>query len=353
MIIRSSKQEVEDYRNSEAVSQSKLKLLTVSVDAFKEVKEPEMFFEEKEHFIIGSAVDDFITMGEGYFEENYFIGSSSKPSALIMSIVQQVFQSRTADDFDNFFNQDLLPAIEAHNYQPNWKVETRIKKVSEEGESYWNELVQSEGKIVLSVEQDMKVKQIINQLFTHEYTKELFTPEDNEDIYYQVPIYFEHDEVFCKALLDMIIVNHSNKEVYAHDIKTIGDYTKLFHHQCLKRRYDIQASWYMEALLQWVGNNFPGYNVLPFSFIVASTTKQCPPVEFVTDVEFLNVGKFGVSLLYDYELNEEIQTKVVKTKGWKQLLSEYKWHQQNGWDVDKDIAEANGVFFISSDFNRE
>jgi hypothetical protein len=43
----------------------KLKLLSISAQAFQEVREPDLFFEEKEHFLIGKAVDDVITMGGG------------------------------------------------------------------------------------------------------------------------------------------------------------------------------------------------------------------------------------------------------------------------------------------------
>lgn len=358
MIIRSTVQEINDYISSSAINQSKLKLLMVGADAFKEVKEPDLFFEEKEHFVIGKAVDDFITMGEEYFNQSYYISSNSKPSALIMSIVQQVFQSRTNDDW---FEQDLSSAIDAHSYQPNWKPETRIKKVSEEGEQYWSELVQSEGKQVLSVEQDMKVKQIINQLLTHKYTKELFEDEEGVETYYQLPIYFEVEGVSCKALLDMVKVDHNTEEIYAYDIKTIGDYTKNFDKQCLKRRYDIQASWYMEALIQWMDNNFPNYTLSPISFIVASTTKDCSPLEFVTDVNFINVGKFGMNFLHEYEITyrdktpeEELESivKESRVKGWLDLLEDYKWYEENGWDEDKEVTQANGVFFIGSDFTK-
>lgn len=349
MIIRSTVQEINDYISSPALNQSKLKLLIVGADAFKEVKEPDLFFEEKEHFVIGKAVDDFITMGEEHFNQSYYISSNSKPSALIMSIVQQVFQSRSNDDW---FEQDLDPAIDAHSYQPNWKPETRIKKVSEEGEQYWSELVQSEGKQVLSVEQDMKVKQITTQLLTHSNTRNLFISEDKIDIYYQLPIYFELEGISCKALLDMVVIDHNAEDIFIYDIKTIGDYTKNFDKQCLKRRYDIQASWYMEAVMQWMDSKFPNYFLNPPAFIVASTTKDCSPLQYVVDIDFLNVGKRGMSLIYEYELANENRIKSNKIKGWQELLSDYKWYNEFGWEEDKEVVESGGTFIIGSDFNK-
>lgn len=349
MIIRPSKEEIEEYRNSSAINQSKLKLLLVSVDTFKEVKEPEMFFEEKEHFVIGKGVDDFITMGQDYFDQEYYLSNNSKPSATVMSIVQQVFQSRSSDDW---FEQDLLSAIDAHAYQPNWKPETKIKKVSEEGEQYWLELIQSEGKNVLSIEQYTKIQSIVNQLLEHPHTKLIFQEENNVDFYYQLPIYFEEEGLQCKALLDLVIVNHNTQAITPYDIKTIGDYTKFFDYQCKKRRYDIQAAFYFEAISEWRDRNFPEYDLYPFSFIVASTTKQCPPLEFVTDIEFLNVGKYGYEAVTLYNVGEEELETGTIVKGFTQLLDEYKWYEENGWDVDKEIFDAAGVFYLGSDFKK-
>jgi hypothetical protein len=349
MILRPSKEEIEEYRNSPAINQSKLKLLLVSVDTFKEVKEPEMFFEEKEHFVIGKGVDDFITMGQEYFDQEYYLSNNSKPSATIMSIVQQVFQSRSNDDW---FAQDLLSAIDAHAYQPNWKLDTKVKKVSEEGEQYWLELVQSEGKNVLSIEQFTKIQSIVTQLFEHAHTKVIFEQENNVDVYYQLPIYFEEEELQCKALLDMVVVDHNSKEITPYDIKTLGDYTKFFDYQCKKRRYDIQAAFYFEAISDWRDMNFSDYELNPFSFIVASTTKQCPPLEFVTTPEFLNVGKFGYEAVSLFNVGEEELETGTMIKGFSQLLSEYKWYEENGWDVDKEIYDAAGVFYIGSDYKK-
>lgn len=353
MIIRSSKEQIQEYINSPALNQSKLKLLSISAQAFQEVKEPEMFFEEKEHFLIGKAVDDLITMGQEYFDENYYVSDIVKPSDTIMSIIQQVFHSRESD---NFFDNNLLTAIEAHNYQPNWKPDTKITKVSIEGESYWNELLQSIGKTILDKEQILKIDSIVNQLLEHRFTSDYFKIDEQIDIFYQLPLYFTQDNVECKALLDMVIVNHKLKTITPIDIKTIGDYTKFFDYQCLRRRYDIQASWYCQALWKWRDEHFDRYSVKSFKFIVASTTKQCDPVVFDTTSNFINAGKYGSSKVRYYYMNtnsENIKESTTETYGWKKLLKIYNWHNQNGWDKDYEIENNNGVFVIDSDYQRD
>ena len=352
MIIRSSKEQLEEYINSPALNQSKIKLLSISAQAFQEVKEPELFFEEKEHFIIGKGVDDLITMGQEYFDNNYHVSDITKPTDTIMSIVQQVFASRESD---NWFDQNLLPAIEAHNYQPNWKPDTKITKVSTEGESYWNELLQSQGKQVLSKEQILKIDSIVSQILEHRFTSSYFKLDEYTDIYYQLPVYFTEDNVECKALLDMVIVHHRLKTITPIDIKTIGDYTKFFDYQCLRRRYDIQASWYTYALYHWRDINFPKYSVETFKFIVASTTKQCDPIVFDTTYDFLNAGKYGSSKVKYYYVNSgfsQLNESITETYGWKKLLKIYNWHNQNGWDKDYEIESNNGIFTIDSDYQR-
>lgn len=352
MVVRSSKEQIQEYIDSPALNQSKLKLLSISSQAFQEVKEPDLFFEEKEHFVIGKGVDDLITMGQEYFDNNYHISDITKPSDTIMSIVQQVFQSRESN---NWFDQNLLSAIEAHNYQPNWKPDTKITKVSVEGESYWNELLQSEGKQVLSKEQILKIDSIVNQLLEHRFTKDCFITNEFEDIYYQLPIYFTEEDVECKALLDMVVVNHKLKTITPIDIKTIGDYTKFFDYQCLRRRYDIQASWYMQALYNWRDINFQEYSIKTFKFIVASTTKQCDPVIFDTTINFINSGKYGSSKVRYYYVNGgngELEESSTETYGWRKLLKIYNWHNKNGWDKDFEIESNNGIFTIDSDYQR-
>lgn len=353
MEYRSTKEDIINYFNSEAISQSQLKLLTVSSQAFLEVKEPEKFFEEKEHFVIGSAVDDWITMGETYFDDNYFVSKlETKPSDTIKSIVQQVFSQKENDDW---FEQRLsiLIAIEAHNYQPNWKPETKIAKVSEEGEAYWYELVNSEGKQILSLEEYSLITKIVNQLQEHEYVNWVFQKEGHIDIYYQLPIYFEIQNTYCKALLDMVIVNHQDKTIQPIDFKTLGDYTKNFPYHVKKRRYDIQASWYTEAIKYWRNLTHKDYFIHNFTFIVASTTRTCPPLTFTMSSDALSIGKWGCTLQSTgTQLDQKGFLFKKEIVGWFELLQLYDFHVENGFEVDQEIILADGHFIIEHDYNK-
>lgn len=356
MIHLKNKKDITEYFEHPGLSQSKLKLLLLSGQLFNTVKEEEseLFFEEKEHFIIGSAVDTYITMTHEYDNEYYTSTLSEKPSATIMSIIQQVYSERISDTLEE---NDILWAIDAHGYQSNWKTETRITKILKDGQGYWDELCKSEGKTILSMEQSLKIMTITSQLMEHPNTKNYFNIDNPDcDIYYQLPIYFEHEGVECKALLDMVIIDHKHKAIQLIDIKTIGDFTKNFDYQCFKRRYDIQASWYTEAFHHWARNfgNYENYILEPFRFIVASTTRECSPLVFIADDDFMYVGEYGVGkITFSKILGDTGEMRTVHPSyGWRKLFKIYKWHLENGFEEDYEIAQAKGEFVLKGDFKR-
>ena len=365
-IYRASKEEVENYFNSDSISQSKLKLLLVSGEAFMNVKEPELFFEEKKHFLIGSAVDDWITMGEEYMDNNYYITQlENKPSSKVMSIIQQYYSflhNREDEEISDELQQDyLFVAIQEHEYQSNWKRETRINKVLREGEEYFNMLLLSDGKTILSQEEYDTISNIVNKLTTHPYTENYFDIGDNKfaeiDVFYQLPIYFRFEidkvSVKCKALLDMVHVDHSTKTIIPFDIKTIGDYTKHFDKQSKKRRYDIQASWYIKALEAWRDTHYKDYTILDFRFVVASTTQECEPLVFETNQFFIDAGEHGTySITQGGTNNNFTKATYYKNDGWKALLHRYIWHLENGFDKDWENTFNQGHYILSGDYTK-
>ena len=174
---------LEDYYNSPRLSQSKLKLLLSGVKAFTEVKEPELFFEEKQHFILGSAVDCLVTRGTEQFEQEFYISRlENKPSDTVKSIINEVFYKAniTPEQIGLFapnfidYRDLILESCDSHNYQLNWKNETRVNKILENYE-YWNELVESNGKIILTTEDESLINKIMLNFLQNDNTKYYFT----------------------------------------------------------------------------------------------------------------------------------------------------------------------------------
>lgn len=243
---------VEDYYTNPAISQSQLKiLLGPDPSNFNTIQEPDLYFEEKKHFIIGSGVDIQLTQSLEAFNEKFHVSNiQNKPSDTIKSIVNQVYdlvKEEVGSLADKGLLRDhtskIIDSCNDHNYQPNWKTETRVAKVRESWE-YWEDLKAAEGKQVLSQEENDLISQIVTSIRSNSVTGPYFIPQPNQEILYQYPIYFSYNGVDCKALLDMVIINHDKKTIQPIDIKTMGDQTLYFPKSLRQRRYDINIKLY-------------------------------------------------------------------------------------------------------------
>lgn len=366
----------EYFADASRESQSSLKLLLAGLELYKsrntEEGDKRLHYEEKGHFVLGDAVDTYMTLGKEAFETEFHIGDSAKPSPLIMSMVQHVFDSFNLIEGENGIDENLRfsdlsdfieSAIEAHAYQPKWKMETKIAAVIRDGSAYFQSLIESMGKRVLSEEEGNTVMSIAMAFKSHPHTREYFNPSNlNVDIYYQVPIYSEVCGVASKALLDMVIIDHKEKTIRICDVKTVGDYVMKFPGHLDHRRYDIQGAWYTRHLTNlWAGiANSPvltkdivakalDYSLEPFQFLVESTTRPGTPMIFELSYELMDRGANGKSPLRVEGRDKSNEIGFFETKSWDgymQAINEYKWYEENGWEIDRKIIESRGVIVI-------
>ena len=348
------------YYENPAISQSKLKLLLSNPRLFYTVEEPEMYFEEKKHFIIGSAVDCLLTQPPVAFTSQYHISNvQNKPSDTIKSIVNQVFDAvRVAQETrSNYigsitdYSTLILEACNEHEYQSRWNDQTRINKVCEAWE-YWEDLKQALGKQVLSQEENDLISQIVMSIRTNPTTSKYFETSKDIEILDQLAIYFPYNNVDCKALLDRVIVDHKNKTIQPIDFKTMGDQTIYFPKSLRQRRYDIQAAFYNEALKYFIERDdktLQDYKILPFKFIVESTVDPGTPLVFTCSENLLNIGEYG---RLPYKLCDKpyaateytTYMKFDEIKGFHQLIEDYKWYLENEFEIKREIVESQGEF---------
>lgn len=350
---------LEDYYNSPRLSQSKLKLLLSGVKAFTEVKEPELFFEEKQHFILGSAVDCLVTRGTQQFEQEFYISRlENKPSDTVKSIINEVFYKAniTPEQIGLFapnfidYKDLILESCDSHNYQLNWKNETRVNKILENYE-YWNELVESNGKIILTTEDESLINKIVLNFLQNDNTKYYFTNfAEEKEIINQLHIDFEIEGVECKALLDGVVVNTEDKTLEPFDVKTTGD--KVFYFPKSMRRfgYYIQAAFYTEALKQWKERHkiYKDYTIKNFVFVVSSTLDPETPMVFKCTDNLLNIGKYGRNRI-DYKINHS-DSAIIKpyVAGYMDLIEAYKYYESVGFNQD---AIANDIVDLDFDMD--
>ena len=344
---------VEDYYTNPAISQSQLKLLLgPDPSIFNTIQEPDLYFEEKKHFLIGDGVDIQLTQSLEAFNEKFHVSNiQNKPSDTIKSIVNQVYdlvKEEVGSLADKGLLRDhtskIIDSCNDHNYQPNWKTETRVAKVVEAWE-YWEDLKLAEGKTVLSSEENDLISQIVMSIRTSPNTSKYFQTSKDVEVLYQLAIYFPCQGVDCKALLDMVVIDHKEKTIQPIDFKTMGDQTIYFPKSLRQRRYDIQAAFYNEALK----SKHSAYEILPFKFIVESTTNPGNPLVFTCNQELLEIGKSGRSayILCDksYVSDEyTVYMKFDKIKGFHQLIEDYKWYMEKDFETKREIVESQGEF---------
>lgn len=371
-IVIASKEDIQEYYQSDSLGQSKLKLLLGDLSSFH--KE---FDSSAEHFLIGSAVDCILTSTQEEFNNTYYKAEvDKKPSETILGILDLVYNDLLQDyseylevsseeektSFQEFVgelsNQSvyLLRACEVTGWQPRWGAEAKLKNIIESSEEYFTDLCKSFGKTILSKTQAETIQRIVTSLENSPRTSIFFNRElygqlpETLTVYYQFPIYFEYRGVNCKALLDMVFVGRDTEgnllSVTGVDLKTMNGNTYHFPSSVRTRRYDIQAAWYTLALQKHFAIPEDSSIMKPFQFVVESTSYQGKPLNFVIEDSLLAMGRFGrrAISLHDTDMFNgdpmASATLQYEIKGFEQLLDLYIYHSENGFTEEKEIQET-------------
>lgn len=365
-VVITPQSEIDKYFESDALSQSSLKKLLTGIDSFinNQKEESELFYTEKGHFVIGSAVDMLLTGEKDEFDNHYYVSKLiKKPSEVEMSIIQRVLDDVKSNIEEEYQTLDKYPgsiqmSIEEHGWQSNWKMETKINKIIEIGTEYFEDLKRGLGKQILTSEEKKLIDDIVFSLKSNPRTSKFFdrvalSRAELVTVYYQLPIYFYYKGIYCKALLDMLIVirDESGKiiSVQAFDLKTMNGNTLRFLSNLKSFRYDIQAAWYTEALLA-SPSSFELEGLIkeemlrPFTFIVESNSYPGQPLLFETDKDIINTGKYGrKDLKVKLPTNEYEDTVIRHVVGFDELIDTYIYQNDNDWKEEEIITKNNGV----------
>lgn len=348
------------YRENTALCQSQLKLLLVHPLLFNSVEEPNLYYEEKKHFILGNGVDIQLTQDlETYKEEFHISEVENKPSDAIKSILNMAFDTikvlREDEEVEIItsprYKTYILEALESHAYQPKWKEDTKYSKMCEWYE-YWDDLRESTGKKIVSAEEDALISEIVVSLKTNVATAPYFQKSRHEEMYYQKEIYFEYEGLDCKALLDIMKIDNDAHTIQPLDVKTLGDSTMNFSMSLRKRRYDIQAAFYVEAIKAWKEvNGYSGYTILPFKFLVESTKTPGTPLVFTCSSELEYIGRYGRPEGYVEQHSTIDHLGLVKIRykeilGFTQLIELYRYYTEHGFEIDQKVREHSSEFII-------
>jgi hypothetical protein len=383
MVYRNTPEKIKEYENCPYLNQSLLKVLVENgIEKFIDEKDSliksDKYYEEKAHFVVGTAVDRYISFGKEYFESIYFMSKMyKKPSETELSILRQMFDLVTSNMVTEGENPDqykavysypeqALIAMDYHNYYMNrhWTKkknatandDTRFQSLCKSGlaAEYWEELIDAKGMIILSDNEKLAVVGHVNEdgvrvrqgaaisMLEHPFTAWVYSEAEGVDIIYQFACYFEIDGVMCKALIDTIRVSHNQHRIYVVDNKTTGFPILKFNQTVSGRRYDFQGSWYSNGLSkclvqlsELIGVDVTDYIISNFAFVVESTVKPGTPLIFILTDQALNIGRVG-----DGKYKQ----------GWVQALDLYKMWQEKHFSIYEMFKEDKGKIFIEDNF---
>lgn len=383
MIRLGKREEVEEYFERQGVSQSYLKKLIKGVQ-YLGTPEKKMHYEEKGNLLIGSGVDDKISMGDEAFERDYHIASDIKPSDTIKSMVHQVFDTivdntqKAPERALTAYSSEILTAVDDHNYQARWKEDTRINKVIETGFDYFKELKKAFGKTILSPVEKIVIDNIEISWRTSLVTAKYFVDSKDVHIFYQVPIYFELEGVSCKALLDMVVVNTKEHTVQVIDFKTMLDIVENFPYSAKSFRYDFQSAFYSQAMVALIMNNSTEtipelktlietgmtWKLMPFKFMVQSTKVKTDaltgvtsyfqklPLVYTVSSETALIALHGAPEVElqvrdgDQHLRAFKKPTFRNVVGVLEAMDLHKWHLEYGFDHNKEVFENQGELML-------
>lgn len=333
-----------EYFSSSNVSQSLLKGMLIG---FPKALEEETYLDEKRHFIVGSAIDDIITNDLSL--DNIVAISSVLFHAHTVRLLLEIDPSLISDSsrLDSGFSERL----QAENYgSKTWLPLTTLNKFKSRLDAlysyfYANNITTLVNKVIVTDLEYNKITNWVNLIRNHKYSlQHIWDNEGNTfEFQYQKAIYFEYEGVHCKALLDIVKIDHERKMIIPIDVKSMSGYVHEFPKSFRKFRYDIQSAWYTLALQQ----EYKDYKILPFRFFVVSD-KSSYPLIYKCSEKDLHIGKWGYTVVSpvtmvsnDIEITKSITDKRL---GYEELLLLYKIRSSEClWDEHFVSTENSGM----------
>lgn len=271
-----------EYRKDPALSQSALavyerKGFECLDTLFEPVESPSLTF--------GSAVDSLITGGEDEFNSRFFISDipSLKPSVEpVVKKIYEVFHTSYTDIAD-IPNSGLLSIIEEFKYQPNWKIETRIRSIKQEGQQYYQTMFMAGDKKILSQNVYNRVFACVRALKDSPQTKMYFqedNPFDDIERVYQMKFKGTLGKITYRGMADLLMVNHKEKIVIPCDLKTSSGREYSFPEHFLEWNYQLQARIYWRLIRQLMDKDeyFKDFTLKDFRFIVVNNIDNPIPL---------------------------------------------------------------------------
>ena len=335
---------LKEYFTTKAVSNSMLGALYNPKWVKFKMENPDSEDDDKKFFRIGAGLDCLLTSPQRW-DQDFQVIDAVRPFGLMGKFI------------DNL-PKDINILSDESEYREAWDKSGYKMKLSKIIEKFWeNEEFVNYHKLIRNISDNTTILSkdeyetivktrdcIIDNPYTHKY---FFHTSPKHQLYHQVPIYFEHQNTKCKALLDGILVDHAAKTIEPFDLKTTGKSVYEFPASYMQFGYYRQCAFYELALQKEDSPVYGllnlGYELLDFVFIVVETklTSTNPSIIYVTSKKDREAG-----------LNGGVIGRK-KYKGINQLLDEYNYYVETGdWNMPKDLVDSKGKIYLDV-FNAE
>lgn len=241
----------------------------------------------------GSAVDALITGGQEEFDNNFIVAEFPILKDSVIKMVRELFNrySQQYRVLEEIPTEVIVTLSEEMAFQLNWKPETRAKVIKEQASEYYTIMYAAQGKKILDTETKNQVDAAVRALRESDSTKFYFAPNDpfNDSIqrFYQLKFKATFSGIDYRCMSDLIIVDHTSKTIQPVDLKTSSHTEWDFYESFIQWQYQIQARLYWRIIKANIEkyDEFRGYKLLPYKFIVVNKVTLTPLVWDYTDTE--------------------------------------------------------------------
>lgn len=306
---------------------------------------------ESDAMTFGSMFDSLMFDTATEFTSKYRVSQYENPytdrrknTGKFTYALEQIMQETLANDATADLETMFMQAY-AQSGIKSPKVYDLIAEFVEIGGRDWaSEYMMSKTITLITQEQYDKAATMKGTLINNKYIGDMFVmdvPEshrimhDNIEIVYQMNMAFELQGVECKALPDIVIIDHEKKMIQIIDLKTTSSYDHNIMPSFMKYGYDLQGAWYtiaMQALTEQAGP-LNGYEVSSsFLFVFIDTVQGKEPI-------CVRMSEIDV----DCAINGGFRYNK-KRKGAMDIFNDYLWHVNNDkWDYSKECYDNEGM----------
>lgn len=330
-------QELINYRNNTALSQSELKgVLSNNIKPFKGSLAS----------MVGNLVDCCLTTPE-CLEDWFYVSNLTKyPKPQIKLVFDTYYNILVENEMPIVFDNTHILEVFRDVSNSNSKDSTVIDSLLAE-QDYWDSLKEANGRIVVSQDYWNKCTLIAHSLKNNYNTEYFFKSDLFKDVYFQVPLYWKYvdagnTEVDCKGLIDILIKNEHNKTIQIVDIKTTGDSLIAWKRNIARKHNPVfQLSYYYEGVNQL----FPDYKQLNPVLVVENIDYPGKPRIFDLSNTDLIHGRYGCIKQKNTIITEEVDVSYEEETiyGWETAIERYIQAKQLGLlDYDLEYYRNGG-----------